>query len=270
MIKEKDSIKERGERLNNVILRQEVQETSRSDEVKVGRRWTSCPIPYDKVSVESDDNEVGIGRKEKSSKGEEGDGVGRKEEEHRRANLYTRTTNIVSPKSGGLIGMCSINTNNKPKSIGLCGYGTVGGGIIELLRDNTDYKIKKKLVRDINKKRDIKPPKDTIMVTDYNEIINDESIEIIIEVIGGKEIAKEITLKGIKAGKHIISANKELISEIMELIEEEIKLSKSNIKFLYEGAVCGGIPIISTLQRGLISEKITKITGIMNGTTNYI
>jgi homoserine dehydrogenase len=160
--------------------------------------------------------------------------------------------------------------------VGLLGFGTVGGGVYQILKSKKDYikrklgediVIKKILVTDINKKR--KYCVDKFLLTDkFEDIVNDSSIHVVVELIGGEEPSFSYIKAAIKNKKHIVTANKLIMAkhgeEIFRLAEE------NGVKIYYEGSVGGGIPIIKTLNESLVANKIEKIYGILNGTTNYI
>ena len=152
-------------------------------------------------------------------------------------------------------------------NIGIIGLGTVGIGVIKLLGKDNRFKIKVAAVRDPSKLRDVELG--NVRVTaDPQEIVNDPEIEIVVEVAGGVEPFYELTKRAIERGKHVVTANKELIAkhggELFDLA------NKHNVILQFEAAVGGGIPLISTLQRGLQANEISRIAGILNGTTNFI
>ncbi|KAF4668926.1 hypothetical protein FOZ61_005437 [Perkinsus olseni] len=153
--------------------------------------------------------------------------------------------------------------------VAMLGFGVVGGGVVELLKpyDRT-IALTKVCVRDPSKSRDVDLPRTCEVVTDPHAILNDESIDIVVEVMGGTDSAWTYTEKALKSGKHIVTANKALISKYMDSIEQ-LALDQ-NVQFLYEAAVCGGIPIVNTALRGLRADTFNHISGIMNGSTNYI
>lgn len=160
--------------------------------------------------------------------------------------------------------------------IGLLGLGTVGSGVFEIInhqRGNyfADSKeraaITKVLVRDKNKKRSIDIPKE-LFVSDFNEILEDKEIEVVIFVMGGMEEEYNYMIKAMQRGKHIITANKAIVSEYMLELLNTAK--DNNVSFLFEASVGGGIPIISSLNQTLRINKINEIKGILNGTTNFI
>ncbi|KAF0091368.1 MAG: homoserine dehydrogenase [Fusobacteria bacterium] len=164
----------------------------------------------------------------------------------------------------------------KKIKIGLLGCGTVGQSVYKLLKlnrnkylailDGVELEIVKILVNDLEKDRDSIPGE--LLTTNPHDIIANKEIDIVIEVIGGTSIAEEYITEAIRNGKHIITANKDLMAtrgqEILELGNEYFKEVK------YEASVAGAIPIISTIKDNLQSNQITKVMGIINGTTNFI
>jgi homoserine dehydrogenase len=152
-------------------------------------------------------------------------------------------------------------------TVGLLGMGTVGTGVIKLLADDPRFRIKWVAVRDKTKQREI--DLSSIRVTDNPfEVVDDPELEIVIEVAGGITPIYDLIRRSIEGGKHIVTANKEMIarhgSEIFELA------NRNNVTVLFEAAVGGGIPLISTIQRGLQANEISSVAGILNGTTNFI
>jgi len=156
----------------------------------------------------------------------------------------------------------------KKKVIGLLGLGTVGSGTVKVLNKYDNIFVKNIAVRDISKKRNIEGLDNSILTTDAEMIVNDPDIEIIVEVMGGLHPAFELIKKAIQNGKHIVTANKDLIAKHGEDLFSLAK--ENNVVIMYEAAVAGGIPIIMPLRQSLSGNAITKIAGIMNGTTNYI
>ncbi len=152
-------------------------------------------------------------------------------------------------------------------NIGIIGLGTVGTGVVKLLANDKRFKIKWAAVRDLTKPRPVDLSATTVTDKPF-EVINDPEVEIVVEVAGGVEPFYVLTKKAIAQGKHIVTANKELIAkhgaEIFDLA------TKHNVTVMFEAAVGGGIPLISTLQRGLQANEISSVAGILNGTTNYI
>ena len=164
---------------------------------------------------------------------------------------------------------------NKIVKAALLGAGTVGSGVYQLVQERqedfshicgTQIQITKILVRDASKEREGIPS--PLLTDNWNEIIEDDSISIIIEVMGGIEPAKSYLLEAMKAGKQIVTANKDLIAEHgHELLDSA---EKYGCDFKFEAAVAGCVPIIQVLKQSMSSENITEVMGIVNGTTNYI
>lgn len=164
----------------------------------------------------------------------------------------------------------------KTLNIGILGYGSVGNGVVYILEEHfekisqvTGYKINisKILVRDLEKKRKYNYNNFTL-TTDPNEILDDDDISIIIEVMGGITLAKEYILKALNNGKNVVTANKDLISNFGNELSAIAK--KNGCDLFYEASVGGGIPIVKAIVNGFSSDKIQKISGILNGTSNYI
>ncbi len=164
----------------------------------------------------------------------------------------------------------------KKLNIGILGLGNVAIGTIEILRENFNYiskktnteiVIKKVLVSDINKKRNIDIDKNFLTVNP-DDILDDEDISVVIELIGGLEPAFSYIKKAMENKKHVISANKFCIAEKMDEIFDIAK--ENNVMFKFEASVAGGIPIINGIQTSLNANKIESILGIINGTTNFI
>jgi homoserine dehydrogenase len=152
-------------------------------------------------------------------------------------------------------------------TVGILGLGTVGTGVVKLLRNDPRFRIKWLSVRDASKPReiDLGPYRVTQNPLD---IVNDPEVEILIEVAGGVGSALETVKVALDHGKHVVTANKEMIAkhgaELFEIAQ------RRNVTILFEAAVAGGIPLISTLHRGLEANEITQVAGILNGTTNFI
>lgn len=164
----------------------------------------------------------------------------------------------------------------KPLKVAILGLGTVGTGVYKLLqrqKDEMPFKVgtsltvAKILVRDMNKPRLGLDP--AIQITDnWQEIVGDEDIDIVVEVMGGIEPAKTYILEALKAGKNVVTANKDLIAECGKTLFEAANAAGRDL--LFEAAVAGGIPIIRPLKQCLAGNHITEVMGIINGTTNYI
>lgn len=157
----------------------------------------------------------------------------------------------------------------KKIKLGLLGAGVVGSGVIKALSKDPGIEITKIGVKDKNKERDLDKYIDkSVFTTNINDIITDPEIQIIVEVLGGLDPAKDIVFKAIENKKHIVTANKDLIATYGAELFDLAKKHKVQIQF--EASVCGGIPIINTIKQTLIANTFTKIIGILNGTTNFI
>ncbi|MDD5948384.1 MAG: homoserine dehydrogenase [Lachnospiraceae bacterium] len=158
-------------------------------------------------------------------------------------------------------------------NIAVLGYGTVGSGVVEVFNTNQES-INKRAGQDINIKyvldlRDFEgDPVQQKIVHDYNIILNDDDIQIVVEVMGGVEPAYTFVKSALEKGKSVCTSNKELVArhgaELLEIAKQ------NHINFLFEASVGGGIPIIRPLNNSLTADEITDIKGILNGTTNYI
>ncbi len=161
-------------------------------------------------------------------------------------------------------------------NIGIIGFGTVGTGTARILLENRDLlkqrtgidiNLRKIADLDIKRDRGIRLPKG-ILTTRAEELFDDRNIHIIVELIGGTTVARDMILRAIRAGKHVVTANKALLAthgiEIFRAAE------KAGVEVGFEAAVAGGIPIIKVLREGLVANRIRAVYGIINGTTNYI
>ena len=151
--------------------------------------------------------------------------------------------------------------------IGLIGLGTVGSGVYKSLQDFDNVEIVKIAVRNINKPRTVDVPTEMLTDNPY-DVVNHPEIDVVVELMGGVEPAWNYIKTALENGKHIVTANKELLAKKGE---ELFNLSeKHNRVVLYEAAIAGGIPVIMPIKTILAGNKINKIQGILNGTTNYI
>jgi homoserine dehydrogenase len=164
----------------------------------------------------------------------------------------------------------------KKVKIALLGLGNVGRGVWMILNSNKEeimkrcgyeVEVAKVLVRDKNKPRGVEIPNE-LVTTDFNEILEDDSIKIVVEVMGGIEPAREYMIKCMNNKKHIVTANKMLLATGGDELFE--KADEKGIMFNYEASVAGGIPIIKGIDESLTANKIETLYGIVNGTTNYI
>ena len=159
--------------------------------------------------------------------------------------------------------------------LGLVGTGTVGGGCIEILKNHREdfkrhYGIDVELVRvcSRNPEQAIEHGVEDLFTQDYTDIVNDPGIDIVIELIGGTTVARNVVLEALAAGKNVVTANKALMAthgkEVMEAAERAGK------EIAFEASVGGGIPIIDPLKHSLIANEVSSVMGIVNGTTNYM
>ncbi len=165
---------------------------------------------------------------------------------------------------------------NQQINVGLLGFGTVGSGVVEVLQEKVKFfeehlglhLILKKIVdKDIITPRDVKVDP-SILSTNPEDILKDSEIDVIIELIGGYEPARTFILTALRQGKSIVTANKALLAKYWQ--EIFLTANESGSKVYFEASVGGGIPLISSICEGLVSNKITSILGIINGTCNYI
>jgi homoserine dehydrogenase len=151
--------------------------------------------------------------------------------------------------------------------LSILGLGTVGTGVVMLLEGNPEFEIRMIAVRDRHKPREVDLSAYEL-TEDPFALANDPETEVIIEVAGGIKPVYEVVKRALENGKHVVTANKELIAkhgpELFALAE------RRNVAIFFEAAVGGGIPLISTLQRGLQANRLERVAGILNGTTNYI
>lgn len=158
-------------------------------------------------------------------------------------------------------------------NIAVLGYGTVGSGVVEVINTNQDSinrragdEIRIKYVLDL---RDFPgDPVQEVLVHDYETIVNDPEVDIVVEVMGGLEPAHTFVKRALEAGKSVATSNKALVAkfgpELMDIARNK------NVNFLFEASCGGGIPIIRALNQSLTADQIDEVTGILNGTTNYM
>ena len=158
-------------------------------------------------------------------------------------------------------------------NVAILGFGTVGSGVYEILKKNPDAIAKKagdvlniKYILDIRDFDD--HPERELFTKDYNDILQDEDVKIVVEVMGGLNPAYDFTKSALLAGKTVVTSNKELVAthgtELIEIAKQK------NVNYFFEASVGGGIPIIRPLNQCLAANEIQEINGILNGTTNYI
>ena len=157
--------------------------------------------------------------------------------------------------------------------IAVMGYGTVGSGVVEVLKTNRES-IAKRVGQEVNIKYvlDLREfpgdPVEQVLVHDFETIVNDPEVKVVVEVMGGVEPAYTFTKRCLLAGKSVCTSNKALVAahgaELLQIAKDK------NLNYLFEASVGGGIPIIRPLQTCLTADEIVEISGILNGTTNYI
>ena len=168
--------------------------------------------------------------------------------------------------------------NDKANAIrvGILGLGNIGSGTVEILRRNADL-LERRLGAPLLLARaaDLDPSRAArlglapgVFTTDARALVSDPSIQIVVELIGGIEPAKSLILSAMDHGKHVVTANKALLATHWE--ELVTRAEERRVAFGFEGSVGGGIPIIHTIRRGLVGNRIHRVTGIINGTCNYI
>lgn len=165
----------------------------------------------------------------------------------------------------------------KTVKIALLGFGTVSQGTFNLLQDNVNLitnrsgvtiEISKIFVRNPDKYTNIPLPSTAQYVTNIDDVLNDESIAIVVELMGGTTFAKDCVEAALKHGKSVVTANKDLLAEAGPYLFD--LAYKNHVDLRFEASVLGGIPIIRTLYDSLGGNRITELVGIMNGTTNFI
>ncbi|HEY3063928.1 MAG TPA: homoserine dehydrogenase [Chloroflexota bacterium] len=163
----------------------------------------------------------------------------------------------------------------RPLGVGLLGLGTVGAGVANVLitkraalerRIGRPVEIRKALVRDVAKSRPVALT--APLVTDPLEVLDDPSVDVVVEVLGGEEPARTLILQAIERGKHVVTANKEVMAKHGPAILSAA--AARGVSVAYEASVGGGIPLIGPFQLDLAANDITSVVGIVNGTTNYI
>ena len=158
---------------------------------------------------------------------------------------------------------------NKSYNVAVLGAGNIGSAVISRLlhldKELLDINLSKVLVKDATKERDFDK---NLLTEDFNEIANDENINLVIEVLGGIEPGKGYINTLLQKGKSVITANKDIVADCGE---ELIKVAQENNSSLYfEAAVAAGIPVLKPLIESLRGEELTRVAGIINGTSNYI
>ncbi len=161
-------------------------------------------------------------------------------------------------------------------NIGVIGFGTIGSAVVKLLLNRKSFFLRRSGVelnlvmvcdKDLSSQREVKVPK-SMLTKKADEVINHPDIDVIVELVGGIHPAKEIVLKSLTAGKHVVTANKLLLAVEGESIFK--KADGMNKEIFFEASVAGGVPIIKSIREGLLCNNFSMIMGILNGTSNYI
>ncbi|MHB8455211.1 MAG: homoserine dehydrogenase [Acidiferrobacterales bacterium] len=164
----------------------------------------------------------------------------------------------------------------KPVKIGLLGLGTVGAGTVNVLARNgaeimrragREIRIIHAAARDLERVRSC-PVEGIRLTSDPFEVVNDPDIEVVVELIGGEDVARQLVMRAIENGKHVVTANKALIAEYGNEVFAAAR--RKGVMVAFEAAVAGGIPIIKTIREGLAGNRIEWLAGIINGTGNFI
>ncbi|MBI4492412.1 MAG: homoserine dehydrogenase, partial [Chloroflexi bacterium] len=158
--------------------------------------------------------------------------------------------------------------------IGLLGLGVVGTGVARALTEKAEtiarrvgapVELRRILVRDPAKRRELAPAP---LATDVRQVLDDPRIDVVVEVIGGEQPAHQFILQALARGKHVVTANKEVMAKHGPEIVAEA--ARRGVDVAYEASVGGGIPVIGPFKLDLLANEITRVTAIINGTTNYI
>jgi len=169
-----------------------------------------------------------------------------------------------------------MTTGRNAVRVGLLGCGIVGGATARVLteqaatlseRAGVRIDLAKVAVRDLSKPRTVQLP-DEVWTADAWSVVKDPTIDVIVETIGGVEPARDLIIEAARSGKHIVTANKELLSTLGEKVMGAAE--QAGVDLLFEGSVAGGIPIIRPMKESLAGDRVTRVMGIVNGTTNFI
>ena len=164
----------------------------------------------------------------------------------------------------------------KAIKVGILGLGNIGTGTVEILRKNgalierrlgVPFEVVRAADRDPGRGQALGLPP-SVFTTDANDVVKDPNVQVVVELIGGIEPARTFILAAMDAGKHVVTANKALLSTHWE--EIVTKAAEKRVSLGFEGSVAGGIPLIFAIRRGLVANRVRRVTGIINGTCNYI
>ena len=164
----------------------------------------------------------------------------------------------------------------EPLGIALVGCGTVGGGVVRLLQEQPDrlaaragrrLALRRVVVRDPSKPRAVRPPRE-LLTTDLGSVLRDPTVEVVVELVGGVDLARRAVLDALAAGKHVVTANKALLAYHGAEVFDAARRHGRAVAF--EASVAGGVPIVAALAQGLAANRIEAVQGILNGTSNFI
>jgi homoserine dehydrogenase len=172
--------------------------------------------------------------------------------------------------------MTDVTGMKESVGVGILGFGNVGGALVGLISDHAkmisarngvELRVERVAVRNMSKDRGVTLP-GGVLTADAAAVVDDPAVDIVVEVIGGIEPARSLILAALQHGKPVVTANKELLANVgAELFEAA---ERAGVDLLFEASVAGGIPLIRPLRESLAGEKIRRVTGIVNGTTNFI
>ena len=174
------------------------------------------------------------------------------------------------------MGRVTHGTAERTVNVGVLGCGNVGAALVQLIGDRGDaiaartglrLVVGRVAVRSLSKERDVALSAE-VLTTDAQSVVTDPAVDLVVEVIGGIEPARELIVDALKAGKPVVTANKELLANVGTDLYAVAETA--GVDLLFEAAVAGGIPIVRPLRESLVGEDISRVTGIINGTTNYI
>lgn len=160
--------------------------------------------------------------------------------------------------------------------LGLAGFGTVGSGLAQILHENREIilartgrpvAISTVLVRDLTKKRAVATGPEVRFTSSPDDLLKDD-VDVVVELMGGVDLARDLITRALRAGKHVVTANKHLLA--LHGPELSALAAEKGLGLFYEASVAGGVPIVQTLRESLGANRIERLTGIMNGTANYI
>ena len=188
--------------------------------------------------------------------------------------LSTIARRAFPPARSAAISTAPLRTLN----LAICGGGTVGGGVCEILREHRTrfarvgvaFRVTHLLVREAGKERDFVVPEGCRLTDSLSEVLAADDVDCVVELMGGADgDALELVEASLARGTHVVTANKALLAAHLDRLEALLS-STPGTELGYEAAVCGGIPIVHALQRDYACDRVERLAGILNGTTNFI